>query len=255
MENELFIKQLKPYLYLMDEGHQATGYLVIGDEKALVIDTMNGFNDLKKAVRDLTDKPIMVVNTHGHPDHIYGNIYFDEAYINPKELEMTKTFVSDPEFIEECEKNGLSMPPFKEIKGGDLIDLGGKTIEVYDLPGHTPGGILLLLKEDRILFTGDAINHHLWMQVPGALDMKEFLKELDKVMFLENEADLILHGHANDYDDISLIRCLRQGVLEICEGKTQEDEDYHWFGGIGKQHKFQLVQGRRYSQIDSVICY
>ncbi|WP_026511728.1 MULTISPECIES: hypothetical protein [unclassified Butyrivibrio] len=55
MGKELFIKQLRPYLYLMDEAHEATGYIVVGNEKVCVIDTMNGYNDLHKVVRDITD--------------------------------------------------------------------------------------------------------------------------------------------------------------------------------------------------------
>ena len=69
-DQQLYIKQLADDLYLMDEAHEATGYLVIGREKACVIDTMNGYCDLKKEVRKITDKPLIVVNTHGHPDHI-----------------------------------------------------------------------------------------------------------------------------------------------------------------------------------------
>ena len=61
MGKELFIKQLRPYLYIMDEAHEATGYIVVGNEKVCVIDTMNGYNDLHKVVHDITDKPIVVV--------------------------------------------------------------------------------------------------------------------------------------------------------------------------------------------------
>ncbi|MCR5595752.1 MAG: MBL fold metallo-hydrolase [Lachnospiraceae bacterium] len=255
MEKKLFIKELKPYLYLLDENNDATGYLVIGDDKACLIDTMNGCFDLKKAVSDLTDKPVMVVNTHGHPDHILGNVYFDEAYMNPADLELASLFTEDPEFISRCEKEGYKMPPFKPVQGGDVIDLGGKTLEVYDLPGHTKGGILLLLKEDRILFTGDSINQHLWMQLEGCLKMEELVENLDKVMFLEKEADYILHGHSRGYDDISLMRCMRQGALEICEGKTDNDRPYEWFGGTGLQHPFKLEEGKQYQGKESVICY
>lgn len=255
MEKELYVKQLKPYLYLLDEAHEATGYLVVGDEKACVIDTMNGYNNLYEAVKKITDKPIIVVNTHGHPDHIFGNVYFDEAYLNPKDYELASQFTKDPEFLANCEREGYKMPPFRPIQGGDVIELGGKTLEIYELSGHTPGGILLLFKEDRILFTGDAVNHHLWMQLDGCPKMTAFLEALDKVMFLEKEADLILHGHAQDYDDISLLRCLRQGVLEICNGKTGNDKPYQWFGGKDLQHPFRLEEGKHYSQIDSVICY
>ena len=77
----------------------------------------------------------------------------------------------------------------------------------------------------------------------------------DKIMFLENEADLILHGHARDYDDISLLRCVRNGCVEICEGKTEGDEDYHWFDGVETQHRFKHEEGKHYQQEDSVICY
>ncbi len=216
---------------------------------------MMGYKDINKAVSELTDKPVMVVNTHGHPDHIFGNVYFDEAYINPKDIPLTEEFVNDPEFIKICEIRGLSMPPFKEIKGGDVIDLGGKTLEVYDVPGHTEGGICLLLKEDRILFVGDAVNHHLWLQVPGALPLKECAEALDRILFLEDKADLILHGHAQDYDDISLIRCVRDGIYEIVDGKTENDPPYEWFGGIGRTHAYKVAEGKHYQQDDHVICY
>ena len=149
------------------------------------------------------------------------------------------------------------MPPFRDIFPGDVIDLGGRTLEVFGLPGHTAGGILLLLREDRILFTGDSINHHLWMQLDGCMPMHDFLKELDKVMFLEERADIILHGHARDADDISLLRCMREGVREICEGKTEDDGPYSYFGGTATalQHHYSCIPGKPYQQDDHVICY
>ncbi len=255
MGKELFIRQLAESLYLMDEAHEATGYLVVGQDRACVIDTMNGYNDLYRAVRGITDKPVFVINTHGHPDHIFGNVYFDEAYLNPADYELARMFTGNPEFIKICMEKGVTMPAFKPVKGGDVFDLGGSHLIVYELPGHTQGGILLLLKEDRILFTGDSINHHLWMQLDGCLSMHDFVNELDRIMFLENEADRILHGHAQDFDDISLISCVRRGAQEICEGKTEDDPPYQWFGGTGRQHPYRLEEGRHYSQIESVICY
>ena len=254
-KKELFIKEIRPGVFLMDEAHEATGYLVAGDERACVIDTMNGYNDLHQAVRKLTDKPLTVVNTHGHPDHIFGNIYFDEAFMHPADLALARQFVEHPAFQELCREKGRSMPPFRDIRGGDVIDLGGRTLEAFELPGHTAGGILLLLREDRILFTGDSVNHHLWMQLDGCLPMHEFVKELDRVMFLEERADVILHGHARDVDDISLMRCLRGGAQEICDGKTDGDEPYRWFGGVESQHHFQCEPDKQYQQADHVICY
>ncbi len=256
MEYELYVKEMIPGVYLLDEAHQATGYLVTGEEKACVIDTMNGNTDLGAAVRSLTDKPVTVINTHGHPDHIFGNMYFDNAYLHPADLPLARSFAEHPEFVRFCREKGLTMPPFREVREGDVFDLGGRHLEVYELPGHTPGGILLLLREDRILFTGDSVNHHLWMQLDGCSPLPEFVRNLDRVMFLEDKADRILHGHASDFDDISLMRCLRDGVEELCRGETAQDLPYHYFGGEVRQHPFRCRPGRTYQQQDShVICY
>lgn len=256
-KKELFIKEVRPGIYLMDEAHEATGYLVVGEKKACVIDTMNGYNDLNEAVRKITDKPVTVVNTHGHPDHIFGNVYFEEAYMNPADRDLARIFTESPEYLKILAKNGQTFPPFRDLLPGDVIDLGGRTLEVFALPGHTPGGILLLLREDRILFTGDSVNHHLWMQLDGCLPLHEFVKELDKIMFLEERADIILHGHAHDADDISLLRCMRDGVQEICDGKMDGDEPYIYFSGTATatQHHYSCEAGKQYQQDDHVICY
>ena len=255
MDRGLYIKEMIPGVYLMDEAHQATGYLVIGEEKACMIDTMNGYNDLQKVVRQFTDKPVVVINTHGHPDHIFGNLYFDHAYLHPADLPLARMFTEEPEFVAFCEEKHLRMPPFREVHEGDVFDLGGRHLEVFELPGHTPGGILLLLREDRLLFTGDSVNHNLWMQLECCSPMAEFVNHLDRVLFLEERADRILHGHANDFDDISLLRCLRDGADELAHGHTERDLPYGYFGGEVRKHPFACRPDRHYQQEEHFICY
>jgi glyoxylase-like metal-dependent hydrolase (beta-lactamase superfamily II) len=246
MSKKIEVKKLKDHIYLMNDGN-ATCYLVVGHKKALVIDTMMGYENVYEVVRTLTDLPLMVVNTHGHCDHIFGNIYFDEAYMNPADLEVAKEHMAFPEFVEACKEHNLSMPPFIPIHDGEVIDLGGLTLKVISLPGHTPGGICLLLREDRILFTGDGINHHLWMQLGECSKLKDLMNNLDKIMYVKKEADFILHGHAQGFDDISLITKLRDGVADLIETKGVGDQDYEWFGGVAKQHSF--------GDGNSIICY
>ena len=238
--------KINDHIYLMDDNHEGTGYLVIGDKKALVIDTMNGCADVKAIVRKYTDLPLIVVNTHGHPDHMHGNIYFDEVYLCPDDADVYMEFTDDPEIRKIKEETGLKMPDVKDIKDGDKIDLGSLHLDVIALPGHTPGSILLLLKEDRILFTGDAVNHHLWMQLHHSTSLKMCRDSMERVLYLEKEADRILHGHTivpdgckdidSIFDDISLIRHDMEAIDEILSGNTKGDEDYKWFGGVGKTH-------------------
>lgn len=132
----------------------------------------------------------------------------------------------------------MSMPPFKFLEDGQVIDLGDLTLQVIWMPGHTQGSILLLSKEERILFTGDAINRHLWMQLGDSTDLETLAQNLDKVMYLTEEADIILHGHNRGTDPISLIRDLRMGVQEILDGKTTDDEPYSWFDAVDMKHEY-----------------
>ncbi len=247
MENKIKVKQLSNRIYAMDDAG-ATGYVVLGNEKALVIDTMNASDDLGAVVRSITDLPVMVVNTHGHGDHICGNIFFEEAYIHPADLPLALEFSTYPDFVAEISRHGLSMPPFKEIPDGAVIDLGGATLEVVLLPGHTPGEICLLYREERVLFTGDGINCHLWMQLDNSLPMKELKTNMEKISWVKEKADKILHGHTMDYNDISLFDELYKGVCDLTEHPelAETDADYNWFGGVAKQHVFG--EGK-------VICY
>lgn len=247
MENKIKAKKLRNCIYAMDDAG-ATGYVVIGNDKALVIDTMNASDDLGAVVRSITNLPVMVVNTHGHVDHICGNIYFEEAYIHPADFALAAEHSSFPDFVDKIRKLGLSMPPFKEIQDGAVIDLGGATVEVIHLPGHTPGGICLLYREERVLFTGDGINCHLWMQLDHSLQMKELKKSLENISWVKEKADKILHGHIMDFIDISLFDELYKGVCDLVEHPelAETDPEYHWFGGVAKQHSFG--EGK-------VICY
>lgn len=236
-------KQLTDHIWLLDDKGESTGFVVVGKSKALVIDTMNGSEDVKALCETITNLPLVLVNTHGHPDHIGGNHFFDEAFINEKDVPLMNIFLN-PEVKDR-------LPEVNLIKEGDNIDLGELTVEVYELPGHTPGSILLLLKEDRVLFTGDAINRHLWMQLDECLSLDETLKNLERLDFLKEKADKILHGHTRDFDDISLMTQLTEGFRDLVyqngSDVTDKDPEYRWFGGVSKQHAFD--------NDGSVICY
>ena len=65
MENRIKVKKLDDCIWLMDDNGEATGYLICGEKKAVVIDTMNGYEDVHAVVRGITDLPL-AVSSHGH---------------------------------------------------------------------------------------------------------------------------------------------------------------------------------------------
>lgn len=237
------VKQLNDHIWLLNDNNESTGFLVAGSEKAAVIDTMNGYEDVKAVVSKITDKPLIVINTHGHMDHIYGNAYFGEAYLSPADFALARESYSYSDYSKLKKKFDLKPVEFIEMNEGDVFDLGGISLEVYAIPGHTRGSVCLLDREDRILFTGDAINRHTWMQLDCSLPMDEFYENLQKLQVIRGEYDYILHGHTTDFDTASLYEEQMAAVKEVVDGVNDNDTEYTYFGGTCMQHPFSDGEG------------
>lgn len=178
-------------VYLLDDADDGSGYVVLGKEKALVVDTCNGLQDFYAAVRSLTNLPVVLVNTHAHRDHVGGNRYFERALIGEAEL---------PVYLDGRKKNGFCEADI--IREGDIIDLGGKTVEAISFPGHTPGGICLLDRADRIMFTGDSVlGRTVWLFMPNSVPVSEMKKSLEHLNTWRSEFDWLLTGHSRKIDD------------------------------------------------------
>lgn len=233
------IKQLNDHIWVLDDNGETCSFVIIGKEKAAVIDTLLGYENIYDIVKKITSLPLVIFNTHGHCDHIMGNGYFNqEVYINPIDIPLAKIHYSYPQSKYAIKKNNIPKAKFAHTKQGDTFELGGITLEVIEFPGHTKGGIMLLDKQDRILFTGDSINRHNWMQLSEGLKIKELAKSLEKIKPLRNQYDFILHNHDTKFENATLYDEYYGAIKELLNGKTKNDEPYLYFGGKCKQHKY-----------------
>ena len=134
-------------------------YLLIGEDKALLQDTGYGNADLKSYVAGLTEKPLIVVNSHIHPDHSGGNQQFGEILVLEEETEHTEpVYFPQPGERARCELVKASGDyHFRRVPAGTVLDLGGREVELLRLEGHTKGSMVLLDHNTRLLFSGDAI--------------------------------------------------------------------------------------------------
>lgn len=120
-------------------------YLLEGSKRALLIDAGTNIKNLDKIVASITGKPVTLVATHVHPDHTGPSIdVFPEIFINPADT------VLMPQFM------GKYKGRVKYLKDGEVIDLGGRKIEVMFTPAHTPGSTTFLDKEAKYGFSGDS---------------------------------------------------------------------------------------------------
>jgi len=185
-------------------------YLILGTEKSALIDTGMGIGSLKKYVRKLTDLPLVVINTHGHPDHAGGNGEFtdSEIYMSDKDIPIyhkmcTVDFrLNDIRFMigDEAEKikgdfiSGL--PKTIDLKDGDVFDLGGRTLKTIAVPGHTPGCICLFDELTSYLFAGDSLtNTDTWMFLDHCDPLMTYLKSMVRLMGLNLKITRIFPGH------------------------------------------------------------
>ncbi|MDR2655777.1 MAG: MBL fold metallo-hydrolase [Oscillospiraceae bacterium] len=233
-------------------------YLVEGDEKAALLDTGSGLGSLKECVERLTDKPLVVLLTHGHVDHAMGADEFGEVYMNRKD---------DYIFAEHGDmafrKEGLNilapglkvgdgdMIPtadvgrFHDMKGGDSFDLGGVTVEVYDCPGHTRGSVVFLIPEERSVLLGDACNYFTFMFGGYSTTITEYeksLQTLSKALAGRFDTVYLSHGGGNAHKEMI------EDVIAVCEdiknGNT-DDVPFEFGGEKGIIAKAILPGGQR----------
>lgn len=147
-------------------------YLLCGKERALLIDTGLGISNIAEQVQKLTDKPVAAVATHVHWDHIGGHKQFKDFYAHGAELDwLNGQFPLPLHAVRNMVLDGCDPPsdfdirryelfrgtPTRILCDGDLIDLGGRTVQVLHTPGHAPGHMCFWEAERGYLFTGDLI--------------------------------------------------------------------------------------------------
>lgn len=143
-------------------------YLILGEEKALLIDSGMGIGSLRAEVEKVTKLPVILINTHGHPDHAGGNAEFPPALMCPAEFDVYEKMAaleyrqqdSGPGGPGEHRKPVELQPTGPEpvpVEDGARIDLGGRIVEVVYTPGHTHGSISIFDTRTASLFAGDNV--------------------------------------------------------------------------------------------------
>lgn len=176
------VYKLPNRVYAIYEPHhfqEVISFLVIGSQKALLIDTGMGMKNIKPVIDELTNLPLLVVNTHTHFDHIGNNWRFEAVHVfdEPSALSrLSKGLDIRAENLSELKDNfepdafhydnlssidyaNFKIKPcnFIPIASGHVFNLGDREFRVIHTPGHSPDSIMLASDAEKILFTGDTI--------------------------------------------------------------------------------------------------
>ena len=189
--------------------------LVEGDDSALLFDAGYGLEDVAAYVRTLTEKPVELILSHGHHDHMLGARWFDHSLMDSADREefMLRTALLQRQKVQkQAADQGLSVPedfftveipvpePWKYLDrigsfDCSVFDLGGREVWAVHVPGHTAGSVMLYVPELQLLLTGDDWNPCTWMWFPCSLPVRQWRDTMQElVACLEDETgDEILH--------------------------------------------------------------
>ena len=202
MKDWFTIDQVEESTYIISEyrhWEETHCYLLIGNDRALMIDTGLGISNIYEQVRKLTNKPVAAVATHIHWDHIGGHKYFPEFYAHeaeldwlngkfPLPLQAVKNMVADRcELPEDFCINGYAIfqgKPGRLLDDGDTIDLGGRTIQVLHTPGHSPGHFCFWEDEKGYLYSGDLVYEGTLFANYPSTDPQSYMTSLEKIAVL-----------------------------------------------------------------------
>src|SRR5579871_1402427 len=208
------VYKVAPATFAIYEPHQSEetiAYLIVGTKQAVLFDTGMGIADIQKVVRRLTSRPVVVMNSHTHDDHVGDNWRFpfvfgmDTAFTrtNAKgSSEDAQAEIAPGEICGELPK-GFDPKTYRTkpwhisitIHDGFKVNLGGRTVEVIATPGHTPDAISLFDRENGLLFTGDTYYPGpIWLFRPET-DMKAYVASVTKLHDLKPGVKMVLGAH------------------------------------------------------------
>lgn len=242
MDDYYKVTEIYPGVYRITSREMCYMELLTGSDAALLFDTGYGYGNLKETVRTLTDLPLYVVNSHGHLDHTCGNYQFGYSadnvagqdliygcYMHPKDFSVYEKYNTPGSRAENVERAKSSydyiankledilpdnfreevyvnaqIPEAKPVREGTIFDLGGITLEVFELPGHTAGSIGLLWHEQKIFYVGDAITSFVWLFFPESLKLDRYMKTLRKADQIDFEK--MAMSHSPELADKSMLK-------------------------------------------------
>ncbi len=236
-------------------------YLVEGTQKAALVDTGSGAGSLRQYVETLTERPVIVLLTHGHVDHAMGAPEFDTVYMSRKddyiymqhrELEVRKRFLSQsPKFAEVAEEDYIPVTApdgFLDMEEGDVFDLGGVSIGIYACAGHTRGSVCMLIREERTLITGDACNAFTFLFDAYSTGLSTYEKNLTKLKAKtagKFDRVYLSHGPGRDYPVVLL-----EEVLEVCEDIKSGNADDVPFESRGRKAHIARALAKEGGRLD-----
>lgn len=253
MSDWFTVERLDEDTYVISEyGHweETHCYLLVGSERAALIDTGLGVADIRAVVQRLTDLPVIALTTHAHWDHIGGHGLFSSIGVHElEERWLTERFpvplaaVKANLLREPCEfppefdpaQYRLYRGPVTDIlHDGDEIDLGHRRVSVLHTPGHSPGHCCFYEPTRGTLYSGDLIYRGCLYAFYPTTDPVAYMHSVHRVAQLA--VDRLLPGHHELRVSPALIQAVDAGFQKLsADGQLKQGNGVFDFGDFSIQ--------------------
>ena len=223
------IEKINDKLYKISEDkhwEKTNMYYLIGKKRNLLIDTGTGIKPLKAVLIEIDNKPIDVVLTHAHWDHM-GNIHeFEQVYVHPLDLEWVQNGLPIPETyikemmlknVDEAFLEGFTYPPMYHKSAQNILEFDFGCLNIIHTPGHSPGSVCIYDQKNEILFSGDILYEGTIYCHFESTDPQKLFESIKSLKELNIKR--ILSGHYND-PEIAIINDLYDIMLEFENEKS-----------------------------------
>jgi len=201
---------LAPGFWRIEEGGVRM-FLFEGEGEALLMDAGFGSGDLKVFLATLTSAPVTrVVVTHSDGDHTGALHQFDSILMHPAE------------FARFAEKGG-DLSRVTPLWEGDTLTIGRRTFEVLLLAAHTPGSIVLLDRDNRILMGGDMVQDGPLYMFGDGRCLPAFPHAMDRLSALSPAFDVIYSSHYTPVLTPDILPVLKEGALQVLAGNLESE--------------------------------
>ncbi|MBC5580742.1 MBL fold metallo-hydrolase [Anaerofilum sp. BX8] len=210
-------KQIAPGTWqVLSDGDYT--YVLEGDDELICIDGGSGAGNIRAFCQTLSDKPLYrLFNTHNHFDHTANNYLFDVVYMSEKC------------YAGRCQPFGelaaLDFPddyPVVFLKDGDVVNLAGRELEVYNIEEHCTGSLQFLDRKNRILFCGDELNGNFF---DSRISVEHSFRNVQRWMSFRNAYDVLCAG--NGIHDAVYVDRYYETLKYILEGHANEGAEFY----------------------------
>jgi glyoxylase-like metal-dependent hydrolase (beta-lactamase superfamily II) len=228
-------------IYEPYQWQEVISYLIEGSESALLFDTGNGIADIAEVVAGLTALPVAVLNSHTHYDHVGGNHAFAGIYgLDTPFTRSRQAGYRNSDIALEVSPGALCKPlpagvspashrgrPFtisRFINDGHVLDLGERRLEVVSVPGHTPDAIVLLDRDNGLMWTGDSFYEGpIWLYATET-DLSAYADSLQKMVELVPGLRALLPAHNTPWVSPGVLLQVREGLRRTLAGEARAVE-------------------------------